>query len=183
MCSHCKGQPHVHAAAVALHGGVEEALDLGEGDDLVEAAADLGPTHPQHRATQVNVLAAGQLRVEAGADFEQTPHAAAQPDVAGRRLGDAAEDFEQRRFARAVAADHADDLAGLDLERHVLERPEVVGARRELPAQPAEGPGGERGQVVAQGVVGDARRRPGHPVALRHPLDPDRRGHPLSPRE
>ena len=38
---HGEGQPHVHAAGVALDRRVEELLDLGEGDDLVELAADL----------------------------------------------------------------------------------------------------------------------------------------------
>ena len=36
-------QPHVHAAGVALHRGVDELLDLGEVDDLVELARDLVP--------------------------------------------------------------------------------------------------------------------------------------------
>ena len=34
-------QPHVHAAAVALDRRVEELLDLGEVDDLVELPVDL----------------------------------------------------------------------------------------------------------------------------------------------
>ena len=34
--------------------------------------------------------------------------------------------FEQRALAGAVAADDADDLARLDLERDVLQRPEVL---------------------------------------------------------
>ena len=33
-----EGEPHRHAARVALDRGVEEALDLGEVDDFVEAA-------------------------------------------------------------------------------------------------------------------------------------------------
>jgi len=44
---------------------------------------------------------------------------------AAGRLGDAREDFEQGALARAVAADHADDLAALHLKGDVLEGPEV----------------------------------------------------------
>ena len=44
---------------------------------------------------------------------------------AGRRLGDAGEDLQQRRLPRAVAADDADDLAALDLEGDVAQRPEI----------------------------------------------------------
>ena len=66
-----EGEPHRHPARVALHRGVEEALDVGEGDDFVEAVADLGAPHAEDRAVEEDVLAAGQLRVEAGADLEQ----------------------------------------------------------------------------------------------------------------
>ena len=38
---HGEGQAHVHAARVVLHRRVDEPLDLGEGDDLVELAVDL----------------------------------------------------------------------------------------------------------------------------------------------
>ena len=67
--------------------------------------------HAEDGAVEVDVLAAGELGVEAGADFEQAADAAAEVDAAGGRLGDAAEDFEQRDLAGAVAADDADDLA------------------------------------------------------------------------
>ena len=56
---------------IALHGRVEEFLDLGERDDLVELAFDLPAAHAEDRAVEENVLAAGQLRVKAGADFQQ----------------------------------------------------------------------------------------------------------------
>ena len=41
MGSHGERQPHVHAARVVLDRRVEELLDLGEGDDLVELPLDL----------------------------------------------------------------------------------------------------------------------------------------------
>ena len=66
-----EGEADVHARGVALDRGVEEFLDLGEGDDLVEFAADLGAGHAEDGAVQVDVLAAGQFGVKAGADFEQ----------------------------------------------------------------------------------------------------------------
>ena len=64
-----EGQAHVHAAAVALDGGVDELLDAGEVDDLVELAVDLLGAHAQDGAVEVDVLAPGELGVEAGADF------------------------------------------------------------------------------------------------------------------
>ena len=71
-----EGEPHVHAARVALDRRVEELLDLGEGDDLVELAIDLGLAHAEDGAVEVDVLAAGQLGVEAGADLQQRADAA-----------------------------------------------------------------------------------------------------------
>ena len=44
---------------------------------------------------------------------------------AGRRLGDAGEDLQQRALSRAVAADDADHLAALDLEGDIAEGPEI----------------------------------------------------------
>ena len=67
--------------------------------------------------------------MKAGADFEQRDDAAAQDGAPAGRFGDAREDFQQRGFARAVAADDADDFAGIDREGDVLQRPERVRLR------------------------------------------------------
>ena len=52
------------------------------------------------------------------------------------RLGDAAQDLEQRALAGAVAADDAEHLALLDLEADILQRPELLDlvALDDLPA-------------------------------------------------
>ena len=83
--------------------------------------------HAEDGAVEEDVFAAGELGVKAGADFEQAADAAAELDAAVGGLGDAAQDFEQGRFAGAVAADDADDFAGLDFEANILERPEFAG--------------------------------------------------------
>ena len=69
---------------VALDRRVEELLDLGERDDFVELAADLGAGHAQDGAVEKDVLPAGQLGMKAGADFEQAGHAAVDFDAARR---------------------------------------------------------------------------------------------------
>ena len=83
-----------------------------------------------------------------GADFEQARDPAAQRDPARGRLGDARQDLEQRRFAGAVAADDAEDLALLHLEADILQRPEFLDlvALHDLP--PARDIGG-----LARGVA------------------------------
>ena len=63
--------------------------------------------------------------------------------------------FEQRGFARAVAADDADDFALLDLKRNVLERPKLLlfcGPFLLLRPQPLEGVVGRPFEDVAQAI-------------------------------
>ena len=126
MRRHRESQADIHARGVALDRRIEKSLDLGKGDDLVEFPADLGPRHAEDRAVQKDVFAAGQLRMKSGADFEQAGDAALDRDAALGRLGDARQDLQQGRFAGAVAADDAEDLASLDLEADIPERPELL---------------------------------------------------------
>ena len=64
--------------------------------------------------------------MKTGADLEQACDAAPQQNSPLGRLRDAAQDLEQRALAGTVAADDADDLALLDLEADILERPEFL---------------------------------------------------------
>src|SRR5690606_33713315 len=100
---------------------LEELLDLAEGDDLVELEGDLLAAHAQDGPVEVDVLAPGQLGVEAGADLQQGTDAAVDLGPAAGGFGDLRQDFEQRALAGPVAADDAHDLAAFHLERNVLE--------------------------------------------------------------
>src|SRR5208337_257606 len=117
-------QPHVHAAAVALDRSVEKLLDPREIDDLVELLLDLTPRHTEDAAVEKDVLAAGELGMEPGADFQQAGNTAMDVDLAGRRPGDPREDLQQCALAGSVAADDADHLARTDVKIHVLDGPE-----------------------------------------------------------
>src|SRR5262249_45445773 len=128
VCRHSEGQSHVHAAGVVLHRCVKKPVDLGKGDDFGELLADLGARHSEYSAVEEDVFTAGQLGVEAGADFEEAANPAVDHSPSLGRLGDARKDFEERALAGAVAADDADHLAAFDLEGDVLEGPEVAGA-------------------------------------------------------
>ena len=115
-----------HAARVRLDGVVGEALELGEGDDVVDPLGQIAARDAVDRAAQVDVLDRGVLGVEAGSDLEQRRDAAVDRDAARVGLDDAREQLEQRRLAGAVAADDADGLAVRDLERDAVERRELV---------------------------------------------------------
>ena len=66
-----KPEAHVHARRVALHRRVDEVADAGELDDAFELVGDLPAPHAEDRAAQIDVLAAGQLGMEARPDFDQ----------------------------------------------------------------------------------------------------------------
>ena len=96
-------------------------------DDLVELASDLGAAHAEDGAVEIDVLASGELGMKASADLEQAGDAALDGDAPLARLGDARQDLQERRLAGAIAPDDAEHLAALDLEAHVLQRPEFLG--------------------------------------------------------
>ena len=121
-----EAEPHVHPRGVGAHGPVDRLLELGEGDDLVEALADLSPLEPVDGAVEEDVLAAAEVGMEAGAELEQRADPAADVDPSRRRLDDPGDQPQQRRLAGAVAADEPDRLPRLDGERHVFERLHVL---------------------------------------------------------
>ena len=125
MGGYCEGEAHLHAAAVVLQGGVEEAFDFGEGYDLVELAADFCGAHAEDGAAHEDIFASCELGVETGADFEKAADAAVKLGVSFGGAGDAGQDFQQRAFAGAVAADQAHHFAFFYVKVDVLQRPDV----------------------------------------------------------
>jgi hypothetical protein len=121
-----EGEPHVHAARVALHRDVDEALDLRELDDLVVLPCDVRAPHAEDGAVQVDVVPAAQLGVEPRPDLEQRADAPVHDRLALGRLGDPGEDLQQRRLPGSVPPDDAEDLPLVDLEREVAKGPEVL---------------------------------------------------------
>ncbi len=120
--------------------------------------------HAENGAAQKNIFAAGQLGMEAGADFEQAADAAVERGAALGGARDAREHFEQRGFAGAVSADHADDFALLNFERNVADGPDVV-LRLALAVEAK----GAREHVTKREVP----LALAHAVALANPLDAD----------
>ena len=79
-----EAEPHEHPRRVRAHRHVDEVLELRERDDLVEALADVRALQPEDRAVEVDVLAAGEVGMEAGAELEQRADPAADVDAALR---------------------------------------------------------------------------------------------------
>ncbi len=118
---HGEAQAHVHARGVVLHGLVDEVLHAGEVDDLVELGVDLPPGHAQDGAVEVDVVAPGELGVEAGADLEHGGDAAVAGDGAGVGHEDPRQALEQGGLARAVVAHEGEGGALGDVQVDALE--------------------------------------------------------------
>src|SRR4051794_14245432 len=112
-------ETQVHAARVALDRRVDKTLDLSERDDLVELPGDLPAPHPEDRAIEKDVLAAGELRMEPCADLQERADAPADREPSLGRRSDSREDLQQRALARAVVADDPERLALSYLEVEV----------------------------------------------------------------
>src|SRR5258708_34134726 len=121
---YCEGEADVHAAGVALYGGIQELLYPGEIYYLVEGAAYLALAHAQDGAVEVDVFSARQLRVEACAYLQQAAYAAVEMDLALSGLRDAAEYFEKGALTGPVAAYYAYHVALHNVEGDVPQRPE-----------------------------------------------------------
>ena len=91
------------------------------------------------RTREGDVLATGQLGVEAGIEGEQRGDMTVDLDHALCRLEDAREGQQRRRLARAVGTDDADGLAAADGQVHTAQRPEVAGVAASRVEQVGEG--------------------------------------------
>jgi hypothetical protein len=123
---HGEGQAHVHAARVELDLGVDEPLDAGEVDDGVEVGVGLAAGQAEDGGVEVDVLAPGQVAVEAGAQLQQGGQPAAALHPALVRGQDPADHLEQGALAGPVGPDQAQGPGRLELEGHVLEGPELL---------------------------------------------------------
>src|SRR5204862_6469397 len=107
----------VPAGWAGLRRLVKALADAGEFDEAVEALVDLAAREAEHDAVDVDVLAAGDLRMKPRAQFDQRGDASVHRHRSAGRFENAGDDFQQRRFSRAVASDHAERFAAMDRER------------------------------------------------------------------
>ena len=100
---HRERQPHVHPAGVVLELHLDELLQLGELDHLVEPAPGLPRSQAHHHPVQQHVLAGGEVRVEAHPQLDERGQGAGEPDPAAVGSVDARQQLQERRLARPVA--------------------------------------------------------------------------------
>jgi hypothetical protein len=123
---HREPEPDVHARRVVAHLHVDELLELRERHDLVEHTRDVALREAEDRCIHEDVLAPGELGMEARAQLEQRRQPAARDDLAVVGLQDPGDALQQRRLARAIVTEDPDRRSFLDLDVDVVERDEVL---------------------------------------------------------
>ena len=126
MGRHGKREPHVHAAGITLHRGIQKAFHAGEIHDFIELLSDLFLGHAEDRSVQEDIFPPGEVRVESRPDFQQRGDPPRDADPAFGGGGDPAQDLQERGFPGAVAADQADPVALAHLEIDMAQRPELL---------------------------------------------------------
>ena len=121
-----EAEPGAHPRRVGLERRVDEVAELGVLDDRRQELAGHRVVEPEERAAEQDVVAPGQLLVEAGAERQQPGDVAVDVDRALGRMDDPGEDLEERALAGAVRADDRQRLAALDVQVDVAQRPELV---------------------------------------------------------
>jgi len=84
------------------------------------------PGHSQDGAVHVHVFLAGELGMKTGAHFQQARHPAPHSYFTLGGVGYLGENFKQRGLSGAVRSYYTQDFSFLDIERNILERPEVL---------------------------------------------------------
>ena len=89
---------------------------------LVEPLLELALPEAEERAVDPDVVACGELRVEADAELDERRQPAVDSHRSGVLSVDPGEDLEERALAAAVRPDDPEELALVDREAHVVER-------------------------------------------------------------
>ena len=142
-------EPQEHPGRVRLDRHVHEGPQLREADDPVHPLGDLGARQAVERPVELDVLAAGEVAREAGAELEQRDDAPAHLDPARVRRDDPGQHPQGGGLAGPVAPDQPHGLARSHAQRDVaqglhrlrtaaarsdqalLQRAAAVGAHRE----------------------------------------------------
>src|ERR1700732_2396493 len=93
--------------------------------------------------------------METGADFEQTGDATSKANAAFSRFRDAAENFQKRRFACAIASDDPDNFPFRNIEGDIPQSPEFFNGPflRRATRQAPEGTFDALDEILAQSAV------------------------------
>src|SRR5581483_3140518 len=121
------------------------------GGDVLALQGQLHVLQDRHGREELPALErAGDAEVGAEVGWGVGDVDAVSGDGAAVHTGHARHAVEQRALARPVHADEADDLAGLDPQRHVVERLDAAEAQLQALAHQRRGAGGRRHRTIAR---------------------------------
>ena len=102
-CRHRKREPYIHAAGIALYGGIDELLQASKADNVVELPFHFAAAHAEDRAVEKDVVPTGELGMKTRSDFQQSTDPSPDPHEPRRRCRDSRDDFQQRGFPAPLA--------------------------------------------------------------------------------
>src|SRR3569833_1116199 len=112
-----KRQPHLHPRGIDSERFVEEILsNTGEFHDLIEKLRGSLASQSEQGSVEENILRAGEVRVETGAELKKSGNAAIHRNRAGVGPRKACDQAEQRALARAIRSADRHTLAVAELE-------------------------------------------------------------------
>src|SRR5690242_19338053 len=157
MCSDGKSQPRLHARAVMLQRRIQKFGHISKTDNFLEFAGDFPAPHAENCAVKKNIFTSGQLGMKSRADFEQTAEPTANFRPTYGWLGYSRQNFEESGLAGAVAANHTDGFAGLDLKGDVAQGPHFFSlAQGGRAFQKTSGRVQKAAEAIAQGEISPA---------------------------
>ena len=112
---------------------VGELLEVGEGDDVVHALADLGRAEAEQGAVEHHVLPGCELLLESDTHLEEGRQSPGHRYVARVGAVDPRDALQQRALAAPVGSHDPEELSTLDLEAQLVQRLE-----RPVPLGPEE---------------------------------------------
>ena len=115
-----------HAGGVVLERHIQKVFQLAELHDLVKFFVQILGRETQHRAVEVDVLAGGQVHIKARTQLDEGCDGAVDGHFALAGLVHTCNGLEQGGFARAVQSHKAVEIAGHDVQTHVLQRVELI---------------------------------------------------------
>src|SRR6266567_243571 len=119
-----ESQADIHAAGIFLHRAIDESSNFSELLDSGKRFVHFLPRYSHDLAVEIDVVAAAKFGVEAGAQLQQSGYPAVAENTAAGGLKDSAYNLQQRALAGTIGADDGEDLALLNVQIDVTERPE-----------------------------------------------------------
>ena len=105
---------------------VDDVSQFAKIDDLVDPRIDLRARHAKAKPAQIDVLAAAEIGMKPGPEFEDGTDPAGDFNFSAARGQRTGQDLEQGALARPIPADQPEHLATAKLERDVLQCPEFL---------------------------------------------------------